>query len=54
MALLSREHPKVEQGGWFLLLCLEKPMIEALVYKVKALTTAPRFLSYFGNRKRLG
>ena len=24
MELLSREHPKVEQGGWFLLLCLEK------------------------------
>ena len=30
--LLFREHPKVEPGGWFLLLCLEKPRIEPLVY----------------------
>ena len=38
MELLSREHPKVEPGGWFLLLCLEKTRIEALVYKARALT----------------
>ena len=47
MGLLSREHPKAQPGGWFLVVVFWRSPgsnLPPLVYKASDLTTAPRRL----------